>query len=359
MNFASDNTAAAAPEIAAAFSRANAAASVMPYGNDPITKGLTAKFSRLFEREVSVFPVATGTAANVLGLSLALPTYGGVFCLESSHIYGDELTATEMYTGGARPIPLPGMDGKLLAPELARALAQHKPSNTHTVQPAAVSITQISEFGFVYTPGEIARLAKVAKRHKLAVHMDGARFASAVAALGCRPADITWRAGVDILSFGGTKNGCFAAEAVVVFDKARAASFLYRRQRAGHTFSKMRFLSAQLDAYIHQGLWLDLAKHSNAMMRRLASGLAKIPDIELNHAPRANLVFVNLPVPILRALDKAGFVFYHWGNAHWHTARLVTAFNTKPADVDRFVATARAASSGRKPKRAMSFLPRP
>jgi threonine aldolase len=188
--------------------------------------------------------------------------------------------------------------------------------------------------------------------------MDGARFANAVAALGCRPADVTWRAGVDILSFGGTKNGCFGAEAVVVFDKARAASFLYRRQRAGHTFSKMRFLSAQLDAYVNKGLWLELARHSNAMMRRLANGLARVPDIELHHMPRANLAFVNFPNAIWRALEKAGFTFYHWGNAHWHTARLVTAFSTDPADVDRFVAAARAASSGRKPKRPMAFLPR-
>jgi len=358
VNFASDNTTGAAPEVAAALVRANSAPHAMPYGNDPLTRGLAAKFSRLFEREVAVFPVATGTAANVLGLSLALPTYGGVFCLEDSHIYGDEVTATEMYTGGARPIPLRGVDGKLLAPELAKAIGQHRPSNTHAVQPAAVSITQISEFGLVYTPGEIARLAKRAHRHKLVVHMDGARFANAVAALGCRPADITWRAGVDILSFGGTKNGCFGAEAVVVFDKARAASFLYRRQRAGHTFSKMRFLSAQLDAYVNKGLWLELARHANAMMRRLANGLARIPDIELHHMPRANLVFVNMPTAMARAIEKAGFTFYHWGNAQWHTGRLVTAFSTAAADVDGFVAAARAASSGRKPKRPMAFLPR-
>ena len=359
MNFASDNTACAAPEIAAAFARANAAAAVMPYGNDPLTKSLTAKFSRLFEREVAVFPVATGTAANVLGLSCVVPSYGGVFCLDSAHIYDDECGATEMYTGGARLIPLPGRDGKLLAPELGKALALNRGTNVHRAKPVAVSITQISEFGEVYSPGEISRLTKLAKRHGLVTHMDGARFATAVASLGCRPADITWRAGIDILSFGGTKNGCFAAEAVVFFDKAKAASFPHRRMRGGHLLSKMRYVSAQLDAYIYKGLWLDLARHSNAMMRRLAAGLARIPDIELHHTPRANVVFVNFPVPILRALEKAGFAFYHWGNAHWHSARLVASFNTDPADVDRFVATARAASSGRKPKRAMNFLPRP
>jgi threonine aldolase len=189
--------------------------------------------------------------------------------------------------------------------------------------------------------------------------MDGARFASAVAALGCRPADITWRAGVDILSFGATKNGCFGAEAVVVFDKARAATFAYRRKRAGHLFSKMRFLSAQLDAYIEKDLWLSLAAHANAMMRRLAGGLARLPDAELHHMPRGNLVFLNLPVAMVRALERTGFAFYHWGNAYWHTARLVTAFNTDPGHVDAFVAAARAASTGRKPKRAMTFLPRP
>jgi len=295
----------------------------------------------------------------VLGLSCVVPAYGGIYCLDSAHIYDDECGATEMYTGGARLMPLPDRDGKLLAPELAKALALNRGTNVHRAKPAAVSITQISEFGYVYSPGEIARLAKVAKRHGLVVHMDGARFATAVAALGCRPADITWRAGVDILSFGGTKNGCFAAEAVVFFDKARAASLPHRRMRAGHLLSKMRYVSAQLDAYIDKGLWLDMARNSNAMMRRLAAGLARLPDVELQHTPRANVVFVNFPLPILRALEKAGFYFYHWGNAHWHSARLVTSFNTHAADVDRFVATARAASAGRKPKRPMAFLPRP
>ncbi|MCW5773174.1 MAG: low specificity L-threonine aldolase [Rhodospirillaceae bacterium] len=359
MNFASDNTSGAAPEIAAALARANEPRHAPGYGADPLTKRLTAKFSRLFEREVAVFPVVTGTAANVLGLSLAVPPYGGIFCLDSAHVYDDECGAAELYTGGARMLPLQGQEGKLLAPDLAKALALYKPDNIHRVKASAVTITQISEFGHIYTPGEVARLAKVAHRHGLALHMDGARFANAVAALGCRPADITWRAGVDILSFGGTKNGCFGAEAVVVFDKARAASLAYRRKRGGHLLSKMRFLSAQLDAYVEKGLWLDLARHANAMMRRLAAGLARIPDIELHHTPRANLVFLNMPTAMVRALEKAGFSFYHWGNPHWHTGRLVTAFDTDAADVDRFVATAKAASAGRKPKRPMSFLPRP
>ena len=358
MNFASDNATGAAPEIAAAFIRANEEAYAMPYGGDVYTKRLTSKFSRLFEREVAIFPVATGTAANVLGLSLAVPPYGGIFCLDSAHIYVDECGAAEFYTGGARPLPLPGRDGKLLAPELAKALALYKAGNVHRLKPAAVAITQVGEFGHIYAPGEIARLGKLAKRHGLVMHMDGARFANAVAALGCRPADITWRAGVDILSFGGTKNGCFGSEAVIVFDKARAASFHYRRMRAGHLFSKMRYLSAQLDAYIEKGLWLTLAGHANAMMRRLANGLARLPDIELNIVPRANLVFVNMPVPMARALEKAGFTFYHWGHTQWRTARLVTAFNTDPGHVDKFIATARAASSGRKPKQPMAFLER-
>jgi threonine aldolase len=359
VSFASDNTSGAAPEIAAALARANEARSVPGYGADPITRGLAAKFSRLFERDVAVFPVATGTAANVLGLSLAAPPFGGIFCLDSAHVYDDECGAAELYTGGARMVPLPGADGKLTAPALAKALTLYKPDNFHRVKASAVTITQISEFGRVYTPGEVARLGKVAKRQGLALHMDGARFANAVAALGCRPADITWRAGVDILSFGGTKNGCFAAEAVVVFDKARAATMPYRRKRGGHLLSKMRFLSAQLDAYIEKGLWLDLARHANAMMRRLALGLARIPDIELEHAPRANLVFFNMPTPMVRALEKAGFAFYHWGNAQWRTGRFVTAFNTDAADVDRLIAAAEAAGTGRKPKRPMSFLPRP
>lgn len=357
MNFASDNTTGAAPEIAEAVIRANAEAHAMPYGNDPLTKSLTAKFSALFEKDVTVFPVATGTAANSLGLSLMVPSYGAVFALDTAHIVEDECGAPEMFTGGARLYTLPGTDGKLLAADLAAGLKLHPVGGVHHQQPAAVSITQIGEFGHLYKPREIAALSALAKKSGLRMHMDGARFASAVAALGCAPADITWRAGIDVLSFGATKNGCFAAEAVILFDPALAPSFPFRRKRSGHLFSKMRFISAQLDAYIADGTWLKLASHANAMMRRLAKGLAANPAVGLMIDPPGNVVFVNFPTSMWRALEKAGFAFYHWGNRDWHSARLVTSFATKAEDVDRFIAVAKeSAPKGRQPE--MTFLPR-
>ncbi|MFC7333228.1 threonine aldolase family protein [Rhodocista pekingensis] len=343
MNFMSDNVSGAAPEILAALNEVSAAGAMPSYGADPVTARLDGRMTALFGTPVTTFPVATGTAANALALSVLTPPYGAVYCHAEAHINVDECGAPEMFTSGAKLIPLPGAHGKLTPQGLADALARAHVGFVHAVQPAALSLTQVTEAGTVYTPDEVAALCAVAKRHGLKVHMDGARFANAVASLGCDPAEVTWRAGVDVLSFGATKNGALAAEAVVFFDRALAESFGYRRKRAGHLFSKMRFLSAQLDAYLTDGLWLRLAGHANAMAQALGAGLAALPGASLRAPVEANEVFVELPEAVTEGLLERGFQFYRWDGA---VVRLVTAWNTQAGDVAALVAAARELASG-------------
>ncbi|MDH3793082.1 MAG: beta-eliminating lyase-related protein, partial [Rhodospirillales bacterium] len=250
-NFCSDNTAGASPQILEALARA-AAGKVMPYGNDDLTRRVEARLREVFETDCAVFPVATGTAANVLGLSVMTPPYGAVYCHKDSHINVDECGAPEFFTGGAKLVTLDGAHGKLTPEILAGAIGGV--GDVHHVQPAAISLTQASEAGTLYTPEEVAAIGDLARQHGLGLQMDGARFANALVALGCSPAEITWRAGVDALAFGATKNGALAAEAVVLFKPELARTFAYRRKRGGHLFSKMRFLSAQLDAYLADDL---------------------------------------------------------------------------------------------------------
>ena len=337
MNFCSDNVTVMAPEILAALGAANHGAA-MGYGNDDLTRRVEKQLAELFETDVTVFPVATGTACNALALSVMTPPYGAIYCHELAHINVDECGAPELYTGGAKLIDLPGAAGKLDAALILDELAKGAAGNVHNVQPAVVSLTQATELGTVYKPAEIAEIAEVAHRHKLKVHMDGTRFANAVAGLGCAPADICWRAGVDVLSLGATKNGAMAAEAVVFFDRALAAAFGFQRKRGGHLFSKMRFVSAQLEAMFKDGLWLKHAGHSNRMARRLADGVARVPGAEILGAVEANLFFVRLPEAVLKGLEADGFRFYREGGPG--TIRLVCAFNTDPAHVDAFIASA-------------------
>ena len=339
MNFASDNVAGAAPEILAAVMAANDGAA-MPYGADALTRRVESRFAEVFGRETAVFPVATGTAANSLALAAITPPYGAVFCHEAAHIHTDECAAPEFYTGGAKLLTLPGDHGKLAAETVERALAASPIGSQHAAQPAAVSLSQVTEAGTVYTPAEIAAISEVAHRYGLLVHMDGARLANALAALEVSPAAVTWRAGVDVLSFGATKNGALAAEAVIFFDAARAADMLYRRKRAGHLFSKLRFLSAQLEAYLADDLWLRNARHANAQAGRLAAGLQGIPGVALRDPVEANLLFVQLPEATIRRLHEDGFSFHRIGGAGSTVVRLVTAFDTRSEDVDRFVAVA-------------------
>jgi threonine aldolase len=338
MNFTSDNATGMSPEILAALSAANAG-SAASYGADSITKRVEAKLAELFEHEVAVFPVATGTIANALALATLVPPWGVVYCHREAHIVVDECGAPEFYAGGARMHGLEGAHGKLVPATLAPLLPGGK-GEVHHMQPAALSLTQATEAGTVYTAAETAALAELAHAHGLAVHVDGARFANALVHLGGAPADITWRAGVDVLSFGATKNGAAAAEAVIFFDPAKAGDFAYRRKRGGHLFSKMRFLSAQLDAYLAGDLWLRNARHANRMAARLADGLRSMPGARLRHPVEANEIFIELPDATVEHLCARGFQFYRWDAT---AIRLVTAFDTKAEDVDAFIATARAA----------------
>lgn len=344
MNFISDNTAGAAPEILAALARANEGVAAN-YGDDEITARLTGKLSKLFEKDVAAFPVATGTAANALALATLTPHYGAVVCHEGAHIHYDECGAPEFFTGGAKLVPLKGARGKLHPDAIIAALGHFQRGVVHHVQPSTISITQATEHGTCYTPAEVAAISRVAKTQRMSLHMDGARFANALAFLKCTPAEITWKAGVDAMSFGLTKNGALAAEAVIFFDPARVADFAYRRKRAGHLFSKMRFFSAQVDAMLDGGLWLRLASHANAMAQRLAEGLKALPGCDLEHPTEANQVFVRLPSEAaMKALEAGGAKFYQWEPiVDRPLIRLVCAFATREAEVDQFLALGRSA----------------
>lgn len=339
-NFTSDNQSPVAAQIMEAILRANSGKAAS-YGADEITRRLQDKFSEVFETGVRVFPVATGTAANALALAMLTPPWGTVFCHEEAHITSDECGAPEFFTSGAKLKPLPGAHGRLTPQILSDCLRDIQPGDQHQTQPAVLSLTQATEAGTVYAPQAIAELSAIARAHRLYVHMDGARFANAVASLNCVPADLTWRAGVDALSFGATKNGALAAEAVVFFRPELAENFLYRRKRAGHLVSKMRYISAQLEAYLEKGLWLELAANANRQARRLAEGLKTISGVEILHPVEANEIFARISADAIFALRERGFGFHVWGRQEEGIIRLVSAFDTTPGEADLFTAALR------------------
>jgi len=346
MNFASDNAAAVAPEILAAIAAANDG-SALAYGNDAATKRIERRFAELFEHEVAVFLVPTGTAANALALAHLTPPWGAVLCHAEAHIATDECGAPEFFGGGIKLVGLPGAAGKIGAGQLSAALAAGQWGGPHHVSPAVLSLSQATEAGTVYRPPEISALCEIAHGRGMSVHMDGARLANALARLDVAPADATWKAGLDVLSFGATKGGALAAEAVVFFDPARAAGMQERRKRAGHLVSKHRFLAVQMEAFLVDELWLRLARHANAMADRLGQGL-----VATGHRPvwpvEANEVFVVLPTATCDRLKAAGASFYPWTTeslmadtivaAESLLVRLVTSFATREQDVERFVA---------------------
>lgn len=340
-DFRSDNEAPAAPEIMAALAAANTG-SAHAYGDDPWTGRLAERFGAAFETELAVWPVATGTAANALALAELAPPWGAVYCHPDAHANADECGAPEFYSGGAKLVGVAGAHGKIDADRLARTLAATGAHGEHEALPSALSLTQATEAGTVYTPDEVAALAAAARRHGLGVHMDGARLGNALARLGCAPADATWRAGVDILSFGATKNGALAAEAVVDFRPGADSTLARRRKRGGHLWSKMRYLSAQLEAYLEDGLWLRLAQRANAGAARLAAGLEALPGVALLHPIEANEVFVRAPPDVFAALRAAGFEFHPWPGAD-DAFRLVVPWCVEDAEVERFLACAAAA----------------
>ena len=338
-NFASDNVAGALPEVVAALNEA-ASGDVMPYGADPWTDRVTTRLRDIFETDLWAFPVATGTAANALALSAICPPFGTVFCHPQSHVNTDECGAPEFFTGGAKLTPVDGPDAKLDPRALTEALAQARPHGVHNMPPAAITITQETEAGAVYTANEIDVIADIAREHDLALHMDGARFSNALAALDCSAAEATWRRGIDVLSFGATKGGAMAAEAVIFFREELATAFGERRKRGGHLLSKMRFVSAQLEGYLREDVWLRAARNANAGAARLAAGLTAITGVELVRPVDANIVFAKLPVALLDTLERAGFGFYRVGTDG--TIRLVVAWSMSEAGIDGFLDAVRA-----------------
>ena len=345
MNFTSDNVTPVCDEVMAAIHAANAG-TASSYGGDVLTQRLSEVAARVFETKVAVFPVATGTAANALALSQIAPPYGGVYCHETAHIVTDECGAPEFFSGGAKLLGLPAADGRIGAEQLEAAIGFAVDMGVHHVKPAALSLTQATEWGTVYDPARIRGLSAVARKAGLPVHMDGARFANAVAHLGCTPAELTWKCGVDVLSFGATKNGALCAEAVMFFNADLARDFDRRRKRAGHLWSKMRFVSAQLLACFENGLWLRNARNANQMAARLADGLSRLAGARLLQTVQANEVFVALPLALVEGLERAGFGFYRWPLSPVRTGevpvRLVTSYATAASDVDALLAAAAA-----------------
>jgi threonine aldolase len=345
MNFASDNTAPVAPAILEAIAAANAGYA-RGYGHDDWTVRLDRRMAEIFDHEVAVFLVPTGTAANALSLAHVSPPWGVVFCHTESHILTDECGAVEGFGGGLKLVGLAGDGGKITPSLLQDALNGYGGHSPHQMIPSALSITQASEAGTIYRSDEIAALAEIAHARSLAVHMDGARFANALVRLNATPADLTWRSGIDVLSFGATKGGALAAEAVVIFDPARAAFFGERRKRAGHLLSKHRFIAAQFLAYLASDCWLALARHANAMADRLAGQLSGV-GLRPVWPVEANLIFLVLPRALDAKLKAAGANYYVRTSGSLDVGsdnvlvRLVTSFATEDEDIERFVSICR------------------
>jgi threonine aldolase len=340
MNFASDNAYGALPEVWAAIHAADRG-TALAYGNDTLTKDLTARFATLFERDVAAFPVFTGTAANALSLACLTPPFGAVLCHQDSHIMTSECGAPEFYSG-AKLIGLEGADGKLTPAAIAEAL-EGLDGSVHSVQPRVVSVSQASELGTVYGHSEISAISELVHARGLKLHMDGARFANAMVHLGGTPAEATWKSGVDVLSFGATKAGALAAEAVVFFDPALAGEFEYRRKRGGHLASKMRFVSAQLEAILENDLWLTSAARANALAARLAGALKQVADIEIAYPVETNMVFARMPVAKAARMRAGGAEFHDWfppkdGKV---VTRLALAFATPEEDVAKLIELAK------------------
>ena len=354
MNFASDNGAGVAPEILKAIS-ASSLVNTPAYGADRYTGRAMAMINEIFETRTEAFLLATGTAANALALASLAQPFEAVFCHEEAHIHVDECGAPEFYTGGAKLVGVAGEGGKVTPDALRETLSRFPRGLVKSAQPGALSLSQATEAGTTYKVGEIVELCDIAHAAGIGAHMDGARFANAIAAGSVSPAEMTWRAGIDALSFGATKNGALACEAVVFFDASRSADFAYRRKRGGHTLSKGRFLGAQMEAYLRGGLWLSLAARANSAAQRLSSELAKTPGVRLAWPSEVNEVFVVAPATTVGLWRAAGATFHEWGTRSMARdrspregetlVRLVTSFETSPEEIDRLLALTRDAAN--------------
>ncbi|MCC9601536.1 low specificity L-threonine aldolase [Stieleria sp. JC731] len=346
MIFASDNWAGAANEIAESL-RQHSEGFSPAYGESELDKKLEARFNDLFEREVAVFFVGTGTAANSLAMSAFNRPGGFVLCHREAHMIEDECGAPEFFTSGARLAPIDGAYGKLDPEHLREGLERFDPNFVHHGQPMAVSLTQSTEVGTLYTCDELKQISELTHSFGLPLHMDGARFANAMVRLGVSPAEMTWKSGIDILSFGGTKNGCWCAEALVFMDPARAKQLPFIRKRAAQLFSKTRFIAAQFHAYLDNDLWISLAKHSNAMSDELAKRLDHFEELRIAWKCQSNELFVTMPKDLAKKLLDKGAKFYPWpvpaefagklkkGEGLY---RLVTSFATQQEHIDDFIA---------------------
>ena len=331
--FASDNVTGACPEVMDAVVAANSGIATS-YGDDEWSSRLQTKLSEIFETDVEVFLAVSGTASNALALSALAPVFGKIYCHELSHINTDECGAPELFTGGAKLIPMRSSNGRIKPNELAETIRGS--GNVHVTQPSVVSITQSCETGTVYQLDEIKAISKIARKHKMSVHMDGARFANALVSLDVSPAEMTWKSGVDVLTLGGTKNGCLAAEAIIFFKPDMVGNFPYLHKRSGQLLSKMRFISSQLEAYVTDDLWIRNAQHSNSMAKILSEGLNAFSNIELAYPTQSNEVFVYLPRELIDYLNNAGYDINE-EELDGKAVRFVTAWNSELKDVDRLL----------------------
>jgi threonine aldolase len=351
MFFASDNWAGAHPAINERLMKESTRFAAA-YGTSELDKAIEQKFNEIFEREVAVFFVGTGTAANSLALASVARPGGIAFCHSEAHVIEDECGAPVYFSNASRLMPVAGPAGKMLPENLSAAIRRFPPGSIHQGQPMAVTVTQATEVGTVYSLDEIDAISAIAKQHNLPLHMDGARFANALMTLGTNPAEMTWKRGVDILSFGATKNGCWCAEAIVYMDPKMAKDLPFMRKRSAQLFSKTRFIAAQFEAYFNDGLWLALAGHANAMANRLRTGIEASNSARLAWSTQSNELFVVLQKETALAAKQQGAHFYDWVVPHDMAEpvqenetliRLVTSFATSETDVDSFLAICGAA----------------
>lgn len=341
MFFASDNAGPASPSVMARVMAENDAHQ-MPYGKDATMEEVRTELRRIFEApDAAIYLVSTGTAANVLALASYTQPWQTVFCSPVAHIAEDECNGPEFYMGGAK-LTLVGDAEKMTPDALRTAIAAKTPGNVHGAQPGPLSITQVTERGTIYTLDELQALTSIAREHGLPVHLDGARFANAQVALGCTAAEMTWKAGVDVVSFGGTKNGAMAVEAVIFFDPEKAWEFELRRKRGAHLFSKHRFLSAQMAGYLQEDTWLKTAQQANDNAAHLAKGL-RAAGAEMLFEPQANMIFAKFPRATHQRLHDAGAKYYLWGGtlegdgAEMIGARLVCDWSLSRDQIDTFL----------------------
>ena len=331
--FASDNVTSACPEVMDALIEANSGIA-SPYGDDEWSSILKTKLSEVFETEVEVYLAVTGTASNALALSALAPVFGKIYCHELSHINTDECGAPELFTGGAKLNPMKSLNGRIQADELAEIVRGS--GNVHVTQPSVVSITQSCETGTVYQLEEIRKISKIAHDNKMSVHMDGARFANALVSLDVSPAEMTWKSGVDVVTLGGTKNGCLAAEAIIFFKPEMVGNFPFLHKRSGQLLSKMRFISSQLNAYVSDDVWIRNARHANSMAKILSEGLNHFSNIELAYPTESNEVFVYMPSDVIDYLNNSGYDINE-EELDGKAVRFVTAWNTDLKDIENLL----------------------